>query len=297
MFKRFLTFGILVLVFLAGCSSPSPLPTPSLIPSPSPTVTKTFTPSPSLTPSLTPTPSITPTPTWAFHPPGEAIAPILLYHHVAEDNDSERYNVTPDQFAVQMQALDDWGYTAITITHLIQAITEGVELPPRPVVITFDDGHISIYENAFPIMEEYGFIGVTYIVANRLKAEGFTGVEELTEMAAAGWEVGSHSYTHADLSKFPDLVRYEALQSKLDLENALSVPINTFAYPFGGFTPLVGDRIQRYGYLGAVGLGVGSKHNIYMLYYLKRIEVQGTMDLERFAELLPWSEPPEGSQL
>jgi len=210
------------------------------------------------------------------------------------DNTSERYNIQPDIFAEQMAALDAWGYTAITTTDLIKAITEGGVLPPRPVVITFDDGHLSVYENAFPVMQAYGFPGVTYVVAKWLKAEDFTGVEELTEMMEAGWEVGSHSMTHADIAKNTSLTNYEVLESKKALEEALSTPIHTFAYPFGTFKNLIGDRVRRYGYLGGMGLGKGWTHSEGTLFYLARIEIQGSYDMETFASLLPWSEPPGG---
>lgn len=283
MFKHGYLLGVLLLSLVVGCSASTPSPTP----------TATLTPTKTSTPTFTATPTLAPTATWAWHPPGEVIAPILLYHHVDYNNDSERYNVYPDRFAEQMQALNDWGYKAITITDLILAITEGNELPPRPVVITFDDGHLSVYENAFPIMQNYGYPGVTYVVAKWLKAEDFMGVEELTEMIAAGWEVGSHSNTHIDLSKNISAVNYEVLQSKQTLEDSLSEPVNTFAYPFGAFKALIGDRVRRYGYLGGVGLGRGWTHSEKTLYYLKRIEVNGGYDLETFASLLPWAEPPE----
>jgi peptidoglycan/xylan/chitin deacetylase (PgdA/CDA1 family) len=207
------------------------------------------------------------------------------------DHTSERYNVHPDKFAEQMAALDAWGYSAITATELIEAITDGGPLPPRPVVITFDDGHLSVYENAFPVMQSYAYPGVTYIVARWLKAEDFTGVEELTEMMEAGWEVGSHSMTHADIVKDTSLTNYEVLESKKTLEKDLDTSIHTFAYPFGGFTKLIGDRVRRYGYLGGMGLGKGWTHSKGTLFYLKRIEVQGSYDMETFASLLPWSEP------
>ena len=224
------------------------------------------------------------------------VAPILLYHHVDYNHTSERYNVHPDRFAEQMAALDAWGYTAITATELIEAITEGGYLPPRPVVITFDDGHLSVYENAFPVMQSYGFPGVTYVVAKWMKAEGFTGVEELTEMMAAGWEVGSHSMTHADIAEDTSLISYEVLESKRTLEEALSTSIDTFAYPFGTFKNIIGDRVRRYGYLAGMGLGKGWTHSEGTLYYLKRIEVQGSYDMETFASLLPWSEGVGGEE-
>ena len=103
--------------------------------------------------------------------------------------------------------------------------------------------------------------------------------------------MGSHSNTHVDLSKNVSAVNYEVLQSKQALEDLLSEPVNTFAYPFGAFKALIGDRVRRYGYLGGMGLGTGWTHSEKTLYYLKRIEVNGGYDLETFAGLLPWAEP------
>ena len=114
------------------------------------------------------------------------------------DEDKGIYNITPEEFAAQMQALDDWGYTTITITQLIQALSEGGYIPERPIVITFDDGHLSVYQNAFPIMYEHGFIGVTYLVCNYIGGENFKTVVQIQAMVYAGWEVGSHSFTHTD---------------------------------------------------------------------------------------------------
>ena len=307
MFKNFLIFVLSGLLF-ASCTGsdgqvqavqPSstlaathtelpPLP-------PTETLTQTPTQTATITPTATEVPTVTPIPTatWAIVGPGEVIAPVLLYHHVDEENTDPRYNVMPEVFAAQMQALDDWGYTTITVTQLVKAITEGAPLPPRPIVITFDDGHYSVYETAFPIMQEHGFFGVTYIVANRLKAYGFTGVEQLEEMIGAGWEVGSHSYTHSDLTLDRSIAFTEISYSRDTLTEALSQPVMTFAYPYGKIDHYIGDRTGRWGYIGAVGLGTGYTHNLNTIYYLQRMEVQGTYDMDKFASLLPWSSPPD----
>ncbi len=252
-----------------------------------PTATETLVPTTTQTPTVT----ITPTATWAVVGPGEVIAPILLYHHVDPEGTDPRYNVLPDVFATQMQALEDWGYTTITATQLIQAIAEGAPLPPRPIVITFDDGHYSVYEYAFPVMEEHGFFGVTYIVANRMKSYGFTGVPQLEEMISAGWEVGSHSYTHSDLTLDRSIAFTEIYDSRERLSESLSQAVMTFAYPYGKFDHYLGDRTGKWGYIGAMGLGTGYTHQQNSIYYLQRIEVQGTYDMETFASLLPWSSP------
>ena len=63
--------------------------------------------------------------------------------------------------------------TTITTELLIKAVNEGADLPPRPILITFDDGHLNNYTTAFPIMKKYGFTGVLYIVANYMGADQY----------------------------------------------------------------------------------------------------------------------------
>ncbi|MEZ0394992.1 MAG: polysaccharide deacetylase family protein, partial [Anaerolineales bacterium] len=223
--------------------------------------------------------------------PGPIVCPILLYHRIAEPPFPNDYYVTPAAFREQMQALNDWGYTAIPISLLVSAITEGARLPEKPVVITFDDGDITVYTTAFPILRQFGFVGVNYLVANRLGVEGYMNVSQLQELAAAGWEVGSHSMTHADLRTSPDLDR-EIRQSRLVLEAALGVPVETFAYPYGlgNDNESIVARV-RANYTAALGLGPYLEQNFDRLYYLARRPVLYGWDLERFAYFLPWSVP------
>lgn len=263
-------------------------PADTLTPSPLP---PTLTPSPTLPPSATPTP--VPTATWAYSEVGRVVAPILLYHHIAQNGESGRYFVTPENFRAQMQYLRDLGYTSITPSYLVSVLVSGGELPARPVVITFDDGNMDIHESAFPVMQEMGFVGAFYIVANRLGADGCVGVDELTEMLEAGWEIGSHSTSHVDLTVSHTLLRQEILQSRLDLEEALGVPVQIIAYPFGLVDDYVFEKTVDYGYLAGMGLGNYNEHTWSSLYYLARREVRYEYDLAAFGALLPWQFPAE----
>ena len=249
-----------------------------------PTITITST-ATQFTPSNTPTSS--PTPTWVFHEPGPVVAPILLYHHVSADISTSRYQVSIPEFRAQMNALHDMGYTTIPISTLLDAIIHGAPLPEKPVVITFDDGHISVYENAFPIMNEFGFKGVFYIVANRINnLSNFVNIAQITEMQDAGWEIGSHSYTHADLTQSQSIAAYEIAQSKTDLEFALSSKIQTFAYPYGAINPFVAQKVHDYGYRAGMGLGTSMVHSVNSLYYLQRIEIYGNYSNDYFRDRL-----------
>ena len=259
--------------------------TPTLVP----TETPTLTPSPSVTPSPTNTPTPTLTPTWIFREAGQLDVPILLYHHVEGDVSTSRYYVSVPNFRAQMQALHDWGYTAIPVSLFLEALIKGAELPQKPIVITFDDGNRNIYDNAFPIMQEYDYPGVFYIVANRLySGTNIAHVSELKEMIAAGWEIGSHSYTHTDLTLDHSIAQYEILQSKLAIEEALDIKVLTFAYPFGTVDPYLAQKVSDYGYRAGMGLGTSWTHTWSTLFYLNRIEVYGEYTIADLAARLPW---------
>jgi peptidoglycan/xylan/chitin deacetylase (PgdA/CDA1 family) len=293
------TPGILEPALTASLTSTLPpstgTPSPTVILTwtlqPTETRTPTLTPQPTATLSLTNTPAPTASSTWAWTEAGRVVAPILLYHHIAENGEHNRYYVSPENFRLQMQALHDWGYSSITPAALVDVLMHGGILPPRPVVITFDDGNLDVYTTAFPMMQELGFVGAFYIVGNRLGADGYVNAAQLQEMIAAGWEIGSHSMTHADLTRDLSTTREEILQSRLLLERALGIPVRILAYPFGLVDEYILTKTQDYGYLAGMGLGMFNEHTISTLYYLSRREVHYEYDQAAFEALLPWSEP------
>ncbi|MCP4143195.1 MAG: polysaccharide deacetylase family protein [Chloroflexi bacterium] len=293
MHKRNLVL-LFLLVFIVGCTpkaTPIVMPTPSQTQRPEPS---TETPEPSLTPTKlkTATPASTPTQAWVRRGPGIVHCTILLYHHVAISPIESQYYIHPENFASQMKALDDWGYTPIPLSLLVKAIKEGAELPQKPIIISFDDGRLDIYENAFPIMEEYGYPGVFYIISGGLGDQGLVGVDELQEMAAAGWEIGSHSHSHADLSKIRKEASYREVVSSRDvLEEALGFPITSFAYPFGTITETAGKQIHIADYESAAGLGHTDSQGPGNLFYLQRRPISWDYDLKRFAIVLGWEGP------
>jgi peptidoglycan/xylan/chitin deacetylase (PgdA/CDA1 family) len=299
---RLVAWGSVAITVVSGCALPSnqpPGPTMQptytltldspLLPTTTPTLVDTISPSDTPAP-----PEPSPTPELVWNPPGEVTAPILLYHHIEDTETPTRFSVSVANFEEQMRKLKEWGYTSISVELLVQALTEGAYLPPRPVVITFDDGQLSVYENAFPIMAELGLQGTLYIVANRLDGPpGFMDRDQISEMLAAGWEIGSHGMSHIDLTQVHDQARRELLTSRLDLESAFGVKVATFAYPFGLIDDFIAAKTVDYGYRAGVGLGKLWVHTLGSLYYLSRIEIHGTHDISTFGNMLPWNSPPQ----
>jgi peptidoglycan/xylan/chitin deacetylase (PgdA/CDA1 family) len=231
-----------------------------------------------------------PTPTWIYNASGEAEVPILMYHHVSNDPAVLSYGIQIHKFRQQMEFLKREGFTTLTVVELAAVLRDGGLLPPRPVVITFDDGNFDVYQNAFPILQEMAFKATMYMVSNRVNAEGFLSAEMLKELASAGWEIGSHSATHANLVGNPDLLRDEIYQSKVSLEKVMGGPIKTFAYPFASADSEVFYKVSKYGYQAAVCVSPSNHQGVYNLYCLNRREVKDDFSLARFQELLGLSQ-------
>ncbi len=251
--------------------------------------TETFTASPSPTASPTETPSLTPEPQFVIQGPGNVLVPILLYHQIGYSQKSgNEYYVSPEEFEKQMYLLHAWGYRTITVKQLAIAIHNGAELPVKPIVLTFDDGNDNTYTTAFPILQKYNFIGAAYVVYNYVGATNYMNKKQIRALYEAGWEIGSHSISHVDLTKRPDRQEDEIIESRRKLENLLDVPIVTFAYPFGMYDDLSLFHMYNSGYFAAVGLGAAMYQGPGNIFYLYRRDIKGSYDLKTFAQFLPW---------
>jgi peptidoglycan/xylan/chitin deacetylase (PgdA/CDA1 family) len=225
--------------------------------------------------------------------PDNVVVPILLYHRIGVSPTDSQYYVPPEKFEEQMKLLHDWEYTVIPVELLVKAIQIGAELPPRPVILTFDDGDISVYTTAFPIMQKYGLTGVTYIVGNYMGTSGYMTADQIKELVAAGWEVGSHSRSHRDLTRLaPAVQRVEIVEARKVLQKATGSPVLTFAYPFGIMNSAVGDYAHFAGYIAAMGLGFTFDQGKSNLFWLQRRDIKGNYDIKQFASFLPWQGDP-----
>ncbi len=192
---------------------------------------------------------------WLWNPPGKVVAPILLYHHVAETSPPSRYYVSPAVFEDQIHSLIAWGYTPISLSRLVQALSKGARLPKRPVVVTFDDGNLDVYQNAFPILRQYGITATFFVIVDQIGVKDYIQLDQLQDLLAAGWEIGSHTKTHADLNQVGVNLDSEINQSRRELEDLLDTQVLSFSFPYGLTNPYATKMVREAGYQSAVGLG------------------------------------------
>jgi peptidoglycan/xylan/chitin deacetylase (PgdA/CDA1 family) len=263
---------------------------PTLTPTESPTSTPeppTMTPLPTETPLPTATPTLEPVTVAAGQ---NLTVPILLYHHIGNDHPGNRYYVPTEAFDAQMKWLSDHHYQTITVEQLAKLILYGGEMPQRPVVITFDDGDADMVMNGLPILQKYNFVATAFLIVTWIDAPEYITSDQVHSLINAGWEIGSHSMSHIDLTQNKGSIEYEIGQSMATLNQKFGLDVRSFAYPFGMIDSDVANAVSRNGYLDGVGLGEVSTHNLGDLYYLIRIEIREEYSMDKFASLMPWQD-------
>ena len=144
-----------------------------------------------------------------------ATVPVLMYHNVASEGDPS-VTVSPERLEEHLSALKEAGYTAVTLEELSAYVNEGTQLPDRPVVITFDDGYLSNYEYAWPLLQEYGMPATIFAIgANVGQTEHYKDTDhpitprfsydQGAEMVASGLiSIQSHTYDMHQWAAFED---------------------------------------------------------------------------------------------
>lgn len=198
--------------------------------------------------------------------------PILMYHVIGPAAGAEDYPglfLDTGDFRDQVNWLSENGYTAVTLVQVQDAWYDGGTLPPKPIVLSFDDGYLGQYLYAMPILEKQGWAGQL-----NLKAEGSDlSSRQVRRMYEAGWEIASHSIDHPDLTTLdPTALKQELTGSKSRLEDELGVEIVNFCYPAGQYDDTVIAAVRAAGYRGATTVNPGLAERS-MPFELERIRI------------------------
>jgi peptidoglycan/xylan/chitin deacetylase (PgdA/CDA1 family) len=188
---------------------------------------------------------------------GYQAVPILCYHFFAETCKSSSCMPTRI-FDQQMRYLKNNNYNVITPSQLLDFLNYRYALPKRSVVITLDDGYRSAYDIAYPILKKYGFTATLLIYTD------FVGIsksaitwDQLREMKANGFEVGSQTVSHRDLTKkeageddkaYIKRIKRELLVSKKIIDKELKQNTIYLAFPYGRYDQRIVNICDLVGY-------------------------------------------------
>jgi len=216
--------------------------------------------------------------TWLFNREKGGV-PILTYHQV-NDIDKNSRTLTVEQFDAQMKYLAEGGYNVITPDELLNAWEGNGTLPPNPVVITFDDAHIDMYQNVFPILQKYNLRATFFLVTDFVNLyPNYITWDQAREMQASGLaDIESHTLNHKNLTEITsrDKLWDQLYGSKQAIEWYLKKPANFIAYPDGLYTVEAENLSKEVGYRAAFVMDYGLAHKEPQRYVLDRIPILGS---------------------
>lgn len=230
--------------------------------------------------------------------------PILLYHRLLRKADADAGRVPDNEmiwvsydasFAEQMQYLREAGYTTLDLDDYVKIRSGQRPLPDKPVIVTFDDGYLSSYTLAYPVLKENGQKAVIFAVLEpddhslrQVKGvDSFVSPEQIREMSDNGISIQSHTLTHCILSEVSDdQARYELEESRRRLETITGRSVCHIAIPRAGYSRRIRRLVEAAGYKTACCNNKGSASGLANLLALPRIVIERDMTLEDFKRCL-----------
>lgn len=184
-----------------------------------------------------------------------------MYHVVAEPWAGAPFPqlyVAPAEFVAQMRWLDSRGYRAVTLGDVLDAWAGRLRLPPRAVVLTFDDGYRSHYTNVRPQLSRRGWPATLNLDLSNLREPWGLRPWMVRRLVAGGWEIAAHSLTHTDLRTLDArALRRETSGSRLEIERRFGILPRLFCYPSGRYDKRVLAAVAAAGYEGATTVEAG----------------------------------------
>jgi peptidoglycan/xylan/chitin deacetylase (PgdA/CDA1 family) len=220
----------------------------------------------------------TPTPTGR---PVDVPVPILMYHVIGPAPPGARFPglyVPPTEFAAQVRALKRAGWVGVTLDQVADAWEHGAWLPPgRPIVISFDNGYESHFNEAFPVLRRLGWVAVENLQLTGLpRSQGGLSTAATERLIDAGWELDTQGFRHADLVAIDAReLRHEVAAARRVLRRRWHVPVNWFCYPSGHYDARAVTEIRAAGYRGSTTVVPGWARPSSDPFRLPRLRVLG----------------------
>ncbi|MCP4117545.1 MAG: polysaccharide deacetylase family protein [Desulfobacteraceae bacterium] len=193
--------------------------------------------------------------------------PILCYHKFGQGKASVM-NMPAHAFDQQMRYLKENDYHVITPHDLMGFLEFRQQIPRRSVIISIDDGYRSVRDVAWPILKRYGFVATLFVYTDYIGISSKAlSWDDLREMKAAGFTIGSHSVSHSDLTRpgvhetreqFLGRVKHELETSKKIIDRELDQETIFFSFPFGRSDPGTIAMAKAAGYKMAVTVERGT---------------------------------------
>lgn len=207
----------------------------------------------------------------------------FIYHRFG-DNNYPTTNISLEDFAAQMKYLHDHGYQVVSAAKAVDLLNEGQNIPDKTVLITVDDSYSTFMSGAMPILRRYGYPVTLFVNTDSVGTAGYLDWHELRQLRDEGVEIGNHTATHRSMTDrlVGENEKDYRLRLIADIDRAqqslvreLGIQPKLFAYPYGEYSQVAADVVERFGFSAAFAQhsGVISKEDT--LFSLPRTPLTG----------------------
>ena len=211
----------------------------------------------------------------------------VLYYHSVDENAANEVTITPEKLKEQLDYINDNNYVTITMTELYDHIENNKPIPEKSIIITFDDGYMNNYTEAFPMLKELNMTATIFCVGNSLDGSYYLSEEAIKEMSDYGIDIESHTVNHVHLDTMSyDEQLLELKNSKNILEKITGKEVLSLAYPFGDYNDNTIKAAKDAGYKIGFTTKLGLSDRTDDIYKLDRIYISSSYDMNTFKNLL-----------
>jgi len=203
--------------------------------------------------------------------------PVICYHgiYMSHGKKGSALAISGDQLNAQLKSLYDSGYHTISPGQLCDYLAKAAPLPLKPVLITFDDTRAEHFSIAAPLLEQYGFKGVFFVMTVPIGKPGYMTAKEIRSLSDSGHVIGAHTWDHPYLNRSGAWnYTVQVARPKLLLEQITGKPVVYFAYPYGEWNETAIDMLRKGGFRAAFQLA-GRLSEKYPQYTIQRMMVDG----------------------
>ena len=212
---------------------------------------------------------------------------ILCYHSVGSDK--TLYSVNKEDFYKQMDYLRR-KYEIVSLEEIMKLVEKQKDLLRSSVAITFDDGYLDVFLNAYPYFKKYDMPATIFVTTGYVEKKMRLGNKylailswnEIKAMSKNKIEIGAHTITHPKLTQIDETeARQEIIGSKMEIEKQIGKEVGFFAFPFNAYNPRLIKLVKQLGFKGAIG-GAGVIQKSASNFVLNRIEVDRSINFIMF---------------
>ncbi|MGC9319864.1 MAG: polysaccharide deacetylase family protein [Armatimonadota bacterium] len=182
---------------------------------------------------------------------------VLCYHDMAPGAEGT-FSIPTEDFAAQLELIHEGGFESVLPSQIADYLQGRADLPGKAVCLTFDDGPESILTESKPLMDEYGYTGAAFLITDQVGGAGKLSWEQVRELEAAGWEIGSHTASHAKPTKIdPGRWAEELESSRAAIDAETEGECTALAYPYGLYDEQVIEAAREAGFRIALTIDRG----------------------------------------